>query len=108
MSPAQRASSCRCARSPRPASFKHTLNDEVEDKWARWCEDPTVDGIGAFADVEHLLCESLPQDGCYLVRLVTGFRGNEFRFAIQVLDADQLDHTYNRASSEWERSAAGR
>ncbi|MGN6103862.1 MAG: phage portal protein, partial [Kofleriaceae bacterium] len=76
--------------------FKRSLNDEVEEKWAEWCEDPTVDGGMSFTDVEHLLCETTPQDGCYLVRLVPGYPGNRFRFAIQVLDPDHLEHELNR------------
>lgn len=75
-------------------TFKRTLNDEVEEKWAEWCdaENCTVDGTLSFVDLQHLLCETLPQDGAFLVRMVPGFPGNKFRFALQVLDADQLDH----------------
>lgn len=74
-------------------AYKQTLNDTIEAAWNEWAEDCTVDGM-AFTDVEHLLCETLPQDGAFLVRLVPGYRGNRFRFALQILDADQVDHTY--------------
>lgn len=75
-------------------AFKRTLNDEVEEKWDEWCEaeNCTVDGRLSFCDVEHLLCETLPQDGAFLVRMVAGYSGNKFRFALQILDPDQLDH----------------
>lgn len=79
--------------------FKRSLNDEVEEKWAEWCEPEhcTVDGRLSLCDVEHVLCETLPQDGAFLVRMVPGYPGNKFRFALQILDADQLDHELARA-----------
>lgn len=81
-------------------TFDDALNAEVEAGWTEWCEDPTVEGIGSLADVEHLLCESLPQDGAFLVRMITGYTGNRFRFALQLLDADQIDEKLEIAPGE--------
>lgn len=79
-------------------SLKSSLNDEVEAKWAEWCEpeNASVDGRLGFVDLEHLIMETLPQDGEVLVRIVRGFPGNRFRFALQLLDADQLDTQFER------------
>lgn len=78
------------------------LNDEVEAKWKLWCEKESccVDGQLAFVDVEHLIVETLPQDGEVIIRMVEGFPDNDFRFALQVMDADQLDETLVRGPDE--------
>ena len=83
-------------------ALKATLNDEVEAKWARWCEPAncTVDGRLGFVDLEHLIAETLPADGEVLVRIVRGFPDNPFRFALQLLDADQLDTLYERGADQ--------
>lgn len=73
------------------------LNDAIETAFAEWAEDPTTTGGLSLVDLEHLLCEALPQDGAFLVRFVRGYRGNRFAFAVEVLDIDQLDHTFDRA-----------
>lgn len=70
---------------------------DVEDAWRRW-SDPgvcTADGKMSWHDVEDLLVESEAADGEAILRLLPGFR-NDFGFAIQVLDPDQLDEEYNR------------
>ena len=81
-------------------TFKRTLNDEVEEQHARWAEDPTAGGRMALPDVEHLLCEATPQDGAYLARMLDGYRGNRYGFALEILDIDQLDHEFNEPRRE--------
>lgn len=76
------------------------INRAIEDAWKRWCAKGvcTADGRHSFAQVQRLYIETMAVDGEPLVRLLPGF-DNEFGFAIQVLDTDQLDVEYNRPRS---------
>jgi lambda family phage portal protein len=73
-------------------------NETIETEWARWGRpgNCTADGRWSWREVERLIAKSLPQDGEVLIRLVKYFPGNDYAFAIQLLDPDQLDHLYNR------------
>lgn len=74
------------------------LNRQIERAWKRWGEpeQTTVDGRLGWVDVQKKAIRSVAQDGEALIRMVTGFRGNDFGFALHLLDPDQLDHTLNR------------
>ena len=70
--------------------------DRVEDAWEAWGEVGvcTVDGKLSFRGLQRLIIKNVPADGEALIRIVRGF-DNPFGFALQVLDPDQLDETYN-------------
>lgn len=73
-------------------------NKALEEAWYRWSEDPravSADGRLAWPEIEQLTDELEPTDGETLIRLLPGFL-NEWRFALQVLDPDQLDLQLNR------------
>ncbi len=70
------------------------LNDQVEAGWQQWGRCCTPDGLMGWVDFQHLVAETVAQDGEALVRLVRGF-DNASRFAVELIDADRLDHTYN-------------
>lgn len=72
-------------------------NQQLEAAWKEWGRvgSCTVDGKLSWLGLQRLIMTSLPVDGETLVRLVRGF-DNDFGFALQLLDPDQLDHTYNR------------
>ena len=71
-------------------------NDELLDAWTEWGlqGNCTVDGRWSYAEVERISMETVVTDGECLVHLVRGFE-NEWGFAIDLIDADQLDHTLN-------------
>ncbi|HEX6940899.1 MAG TPA: phage portal protein [Longimicrobiales bacterium] len=73
-------------------------SDRIEEAWARWGKVGvcTADGRASWTDVSTLAVQLWAQDGETIVRKLPGF-DNEFGFAVQILDADQLDETYNRA-----------
>ncbi len=73
-----------------------TANQRIEDSWQFWGKPGTctVDGKLSFVGLEHLVMKNLPSDGEVLIRIVRGF-DNAFGFALQLLDPDQLDETYN-------------
>lgn len=72
-------------------------NVALEESWYRWAEDPkcvTADRKLALSEVEQLLDTSECTDGETLVRFLPGF-DNKYRFALQILDPDQLDINFN-------------
>jgi lambda family phage portal protein len=81
---------------PKNGEFDPRVNDAIRAGWDEWCEAPTctVDGRYSFLEVLHLWAHTEPTDGEFLVRMVSGF-DNPFGFALQVLDADQLDVQYD-------------
>lgn len=72
------------------------LNAAVETAWKRWCkkQNCTASGKLSFLGVKNLSIRSIARDGEVLIRK---FRGadNPFGFAVQVINADYLDETYN-------------
>jgi lambda family phage portal protein len=79
-----------------PAS---SLNDQVEAAWEEWSYPENADAGRRLSWVEQqmLVVRALAQDGEALVHMVPG-APNAFGFAIQILDADQLDETLGGAS----------
>jgi lambda family phage portal protein len=71
-------------------------NVALEDGWTRWAESPTVDRQTSWCELEQQQQAAEPTDGEVLARLVPGWRGNRYRFALQPLDPDQLDVSLNR------------
>lgn len=74
------------------------LSDRIEEAYEEWSAVGvcTADGRMHRVDAEQMVVHTWAQDGEVLVRLLPGW-DNEFGFAIQFLDADQLDESYNRA-----------
>jgi lambda family phage portal protein len=73
-------------------------NRTLEDGWFRWAEDPravTADQRMTWQELEQMTDGAECTDGETLVRLLPGFK-NAWRFAVQLLDPDQLDVQYNR------------
>jgi lambda family phage portal protein len=77
------------------------LSERIETAWTRWCEvrrgrGPTVDGKHSFIDASQLWIVSKLQDGEVFARKIKGFPYNDARFAVQFLDADQIDVNWNK------------
>lgn len=72
------------------------LNAAVETAFKRWSRKGvcTVDGQYSWANLHRLALSVIPQDGEVLIQKVGGF-DNEFGFALNLIDADRLDHTFN-------------
>lgn len=86
------------ARPRRPdGSIDRPDAELLERTWRRWCRRGvcTVDRRLSLRDAQRLWIESLVRDGEVIVRLVENWAGNEFKFALQFLEADYLDHTLN-------------
>jgi lambda family phage portal protein len=70
-------------------------NDIIEAAWSRWCSRPncTTGRRLSFTELLALVMRAVPRDGEALVRVVRNF-DNPFRFALQPLPVDCLDHAY--------------
>ena len=74
--------------------------DAVEAAWKRWCARGVCDAAGqqSFRDFCATLMRAVARDGEFLVRVLRGKdAGNAYGYALQVLDIDRLDTSFNRA-----------
>lgn len=79
-------------------SYNERANRELEASWYRWAENPrwvSADRRHTWHDIELLLDQVEPVDGETFVRKLVGF-DNPYRFALQVLDTDQIDRRFNQ------------
>jgi len=77
-----------------------TTNTAIEEAWREWASHPvTVDGRTGLREFEKLLLKTWACDGEIFVRLWRGYEGNPFGLALQPIDADLIDVTYNRGAS---------
>lgn len=77
------------------------VNRKLEAAFKAWGRRGvcTVDGKHSWLDVQKAVTRTVPMDGDMLIRKVVGF-DNEFGFALQLIDADHLDETFNRPRDE--------
>lgn len=78
------------------------LNAKIDDAFESWAESVTVDGQTSLVDFQHLLIGCLATDGEILVRKIRSYAPNKFKFALQQIDPDLLDHQYFRAPDKAE------
>ena len=73
-------------------------NRKVEEAWKAWGKKgvPTVCGCYSWIELQRMVIERIACDGDILLRKHLGpASGNPFGFALQVIEADQVDDTYN-------------
>lgn len=73
------------------------LNKKIQDAWFDWGQVVTVDGVHGLIDLQHQLIQALATDGEIIVRKIRSYRPNPYRFALQVIDPDLLDHMFFRS-----------
>jgi lambda family phage portal protein len=74
--------------------------EAIESAWRRFVRSRvTVDGKLSFLACQKLVLKTIATDGEMFVRKYLNFR-NEFGFALQLIDADQVDETFNRNPSQ--------
>jgi lambda family phage portal protein len=73
------------------------LNQKIEAAWNEWGKvgNCTADGKLSFRGVQDLIIRNVATDGEVFIRLLPGFK-NKYRFALQLIDADQVDPLFNR------------
>jgi len=81
--------------------FNRAVNDEIERGWREWSRPryASADGRLSWAEIQRLAVQTLAQDGeCYIRKIRDA--DSPFGFALQFLDADQLDETVMRKASD--------
>jgi lambda family phage portal protein len=78
--------------------LNRAFNSKIEDAWAQWGKKDTCscDGKLSLRAVQDLVLRTVAMDGEAFVRLVRGWP-NPYGLALQLIDADQVDHLYSRA-----------
>lgn len=73
-----------------------STNKEIETKWKRWGmpENASADRRSSWGDMQRAWFKSFAMDGEVILRKLDYFE-NEFGFAIQQIDPDLLDESYN-------------
>lgn len=73
-------------------------NTKIEEGWRKWGrkQNCTISRDLSWREVQHLGLRSTIRDGAYFWRIVEG-ADNPFGFALEILEIDQLDTSYNSA-----------
>jgi lambda family phage portal protein len=76
------------------------FNEKIECAWKEWTKrgNCTVDKKFSFRAIQNLVLKTVATDGEAFVRMVPGFQ-NKYRFALQMIDPDQVDHLFSRFAS---------
>jgi lambda family phage portal protein len=84
-------------------------NGVIEARFKRFCrmENCCVSGDLSMIDLEKMIVETVMRDGEILIRKVKSFPHNAFRYALQPIEADQLDHTMNCTMANGNRVVMG-
>lgn len=79
-----------------PGKPDRMANAAIEAGWLDWSSMADITGKQTLRDICETLVGSLPSDGEFLVRMVIGPEArNKYNFALQVIDVDRIDTTYN-------------
>jgi lambda family phage portal protein len=78
----------------KPTTLDKTANDAVEIHWARWGKTADITGRVNFAHLCRMTIKAVARDGEALVRIVRR-RDLPYGLALQLLESDRLDETYN-------------
>lgn len=87
-------------------NLREDQNSAIEAAYTEFCQCCTVDGRLSMVEASQLAAETTAVDGEILVRLVCGFP-NKWGFAIELIDADRLDHTYSTPLRDGSRIVGG-
>jgi lambda family phage portal protein len=79
------------------------INEKIEKAFKDWSKvgNCTADGKLSFRGVQDLVIRTIAQDGECFVRKLPAFK-NKYRYALQIIDADQIDPLFNRLLSQGE------
>jgi lambda family phage portal protein len=72
------------------------FNEALESAWCCWgkARNASYDTRTSWTAMQQQILRTMPQDGEVFVRRIKG-ADNEFGYALQVIDADLVDHDYN-------------
>ena len=69
-------------------------NDQIEAAWMKWSKQCDVTGTMSWVDFQTQAIGATAQDGEVIIRMVKSY-DNDFGFALQMIEADQLDVNLN-------------
>jgi len=83
-----------------PGKPDRAANAAIEAAWKEWASACDISGQQSLRDLCNTIVGGLPSDGEFCVRMVVGAdAGNRFGFALQVIDVDRIDTTYNLSAT---------
>jgi lambda family phage portal protein len=82
-------------------AFHTTTNDAIEAAWLEWGmpEHCTADGYESWVDFQRTVIRTIAIDGEVFIRKLRYF-DNPFGFSLQIIDAELVDVTLNRAAKD--------
>ena len=78
------------------------INEQIEKAWSMWGRKDSCNTAGqlCFADIEKLAVSSMCESGEVFIRMVRQkFGRSKVNFALEVLEADQLDEDYQHPAT---------
>lgn len=76
------------------------INRKLERAWTDWSTCVTVDGMSSLTQISQHLIRNLATDGEVIIRKIRGYEENRFKFALQQIDPDLLDHQFFRSPGD--------
>lgn len=83
----------------RQGNLDKRINDLIEENWEQFWDMPWASGRMSGIEGERLLLRSVAVDGEVFVRMLPGY-SNRWGFALQMIDADLVDHSFHRPASK--------
>ena len=73
------------------------INKQIEAAWMQWSKHRlcTVTGEYSLTELLRVIMTAIARDGEVLLRQIRGFDGNDWRYALQLIPADNLDESKN-------------
>lgn len=83
-----------------PGQPDRAANAAIEAAWMDWGRACDITGRQSLRDLCETLVGGLPSDGEFLVRIIQGAdSGNKYGIALQIIDVDRIDTTFNRSET---------
>ena len=92
-------------RKQRGGKLDDRINTAIEEAWADWCryDSCTAAGMHCFSDVERQIMAGIFESGEVFLRVIKRpFGRSGVPFALELLEADQLDDSYDGSKTDSE------
>ena len=83
-------------------NLNEKLNTAIGDAWTEFRTKGMYDVTGQYSGIlaDNMALRAMARDGGCLLKFHRGYRGNKYRFAVQLLEVDALDLWYNKILDE--------
>lgn len=82
------------------------VNNDLETAWLRWGDKASACRQMSLVDMAHLWMTTTLMDGECFTNRIRGYEFNQTRFALQFIDADQVDVQFNRLPMQFANGEA--